>query len=63
MIAFVYVYVAVVVAAPMYWAVRWERPMECDLVYILEVRRKEQNLQLLHSIKGTKRASPQKCFI
>ena len=40
MIAFVYVYVAVVVAVPMYWAVRWERPMECDLVYILEVRRK-----------------------
>ncbi len=63
MIAFVYVYVAVVVAVPMYWAVRWERPMECDLVYILEVRRKEQNLQLLHSLKGSKRAGPQKCFV
>ncbi len=32
-----YVYVAAVVAAPAYWAVRWRQPMECDLVYILEV--------------------------
>ncbi len=36
-IVFAYLYVAVLVATPAYWAVRWASPLECDLVYILEV--------------------------
>jgi len=39
-IACVYVYVAVLVAAPVYWSLRRDGKLkECDLVYILQVKK------------------------
>jgi hypothetical protein len=36
-IAFVFVYVSIVVMAPLFCSVSWIRPQECDLVYLLTV--------------------------
>ncbi|TRY70860.1 hypothetical protein TCAL_06545 [Tigriopus californicus] len=34
-IAFVYIYVAIIVLAPLYSSLQWDKPEECDLVYVL----------------------------
>ncbi len=50
-IVFVYVYVAILVAVPAHWNIRWTLPKECDLVYIFTVKSSARFLFIPHFVK------------